>query len=355
MELRMNSEQSTFVKFQLFGLDMRLAQDPNSQHLGKTVWDASMVLAKYLERNENKGEFSRKKLAGKRALELGAGCGLAGMGLCLLGCHVVTTDQRDVLPLLQQNIDWNVSSAVLSAADSSLRGPVGDVLVAELDWGNDAHVKAVNPPFDLVVAADVLYAEHLVEPLLRTIAAVTGPRTTTLISYELRSHSVHTAFLEQSSRLFSVRKIPHAKMHPLFQHPSIDIYALRKLPQAHSRSSTSSPSPTPSLQSDGAAESGSSDRTAQIAVASVDDDNECKDTSTTPQIESGKPSVSNNVRQPNEGSVDCSLVETESDAPERFDTCRDKEEPGAVWASRRAGVEAARLLAGIKLDSSDDH
>jgi hypothetical protein len=32
------------------------------------------------ERNENKGEFSRKKLAGKRALELGAGLGLAGMG-----------------------------------------------------------------------------------------------------------------------------------------------------------------------------------------------------------------------------------------------------------------------------------
>jgi hypothetical protein len=32
------------------------------------------------ERNENKGEFSRKKLTGKRALELGAGLGLAGMG-----------------------------------------------------------------------------------------------------------------------------------------------------------------------------------------------------------------------------------------------------------------------------------
>ena len=28
----------------------KLAQDPNSQHLGTTVWDASIVLAKYLEK-----------------------------------------------------------------------------------------------------------------------------------------------------------------------------------------------------------------------------------------------------------------------------------------------------------------
>ena len=28
----------------------KLAQDPNSQHLGTTVWDSSIVLAKYLEK-----------------------------------------------------------------------------------------------------------------------------------------------------------------------------------------------------------------------------------------------------------------------------------------------------------------
>lgn len=32
------------------------------------------------ERNSKKGEFSRAKLAGKRVIELGAGCGLAGLG-----------------------------------------------------------------------------------------------------------------------------------------------------------------------------------------------------------------------------------------------------------------------------------
>jgi hypothetical protein len=29
--------------------DLTLKQDPNSHHLGLTVWDASIVLAKYLE------------------------------------------------------------------------------------------------------------------------------------------------------------------------------------------------------------------------------------------------------------------------------------------------------------------
>ena len=29
---------------------LRLAQDPNSQNLGTTVWDASIVLAKWLEK-----------------------------------------------------------------------------------------------------------------------------------------------------------------------------------------------------------------------------------------------------------------------------------------------------------------
>lgn len=28
--------------------------------------------------------------------------------------------------------------------------------VAELDWGNEEQIKAVSPPFDLVVAADVV-------------------------------------------------------------------------------------------------------------------------------------------------------------------------------------------------------
>lgn len=32
----------------------------------------------------------------------------------------------------------------------------GSVEVAELDWGNEDHIKAVNPPFDFIIGTDVV-------------------------------------------------------------------------------------------------------------------------------------------------------------------------------------------------------
>ncbi len=55
-----------------------------------------------------KGEFSRAKLAGKRAIELGAGMGLGGIALALLDMEVVLTDMKDVLPLLRRNCEINL-------------------------------------------------------------------------------------------------------------------------------------------------------------------------------------------------------------------------------------------------------
>lgn len=65
-------------------------KDPTSDNLGTTIWDASVILVRYMERNPQL--YSRRKLAGKRVLELGAGCGLAGMYFALQGAHVTFTD-----------------------------------------------------------------------------------------------------------------------------------------------------------------------------------------------------------------------------------------------------------------------
>jgi predicted nicotinamide N-methyase len=53
-------------------------------------------------------------------IELGAGCGLAGLGMALLGCDVVTTDQVEVLPLLLRNVERNKSWISQSNSDSGL-------------------------------------------------------------------------------------------------------------------------------------------------------------------------------------------------------------------------------------------
>lgn len=50
-------------------------------------------------------------MAGKRAVDLGSGMGLAGLALALLGCHVTLTDVDSVLPLLQGNATANLGPA----------------------------------------------------------------------------------------------------------------------------------------------------------------------------------------------------------------------------------------------------
>ena len=61
-----------------------------------------------------RGELARHRLRGKRAIELGAGTGLAGLALAMLSCDVVLTDTSSILRLLQMNYDANLSPAACS-------------------------------------------------------------------------------------------------------------------------------------------------------------------------------------------------------------------------------------------------
>ncbi|KAM3245246.1 hypothetical protein ACQJBY_056517 [Aegilops geniculata] len=220
---RLNSPSTSAITLELMGHRLHISQDPNSKHLGTTVWDASMVFAKFLEKNSRKGRFCPSKLKGKRAIELGAGCGLAGLGMALLGCDVVTTDQVDVLPLLMRNVERNKSWIAQSNPDS---GSFGSVTVAELDWGNKEHIRAVEPPFDYIIGTDVVYSEHLLQPLLETIIALSGPKTKVLLGYEIRSTTVHEQMMEMWKINFNVKTISKSKMDAKYQHPSINLYMM---------------------------------------------------------------------------------------------------------------------------------
>ncbi|KAG2674188.1 hypothetical protein I3760_13G123400 [Carya illinoinensis] len=176
-----------------------------------------------MEKNCRKGRFCPSKLKGKRVLELGAGCGVAGFGMALLGCDVVATDQIEVLPLLMRNVERNTSRILQMNPGSD---SFGSIQVAELDWGNKDHIRAVDPPFDYIIGTDVVYAEHLLEPLLQTIFALSGPKTTILLGYEIRSTSVHEQMLQMWRRNFDVKIIPQSKMDQIFQHPSIQLFIM---------------------------------------------------------------------------------------------------------------------------------
>ncbi|XP_048233963.1 protein N-lysine methyltransferase METTL21A isoform X1 [Ricinus communis] len=228
---RLNSPSSCAITLEVMSHQLQFCQDPNSKHLGTTVWDASMVFAKFLEKNCRKGRFSPSKLKGKRVIELGAGCGVAGFGMALLGCDVVATDQKEVLPLLMRNVERNTSRIMQMDTNSvSFRS----IKVEELDWGNEDHIRAVDPPFDYIIGTDVVYTEHLLEPLLQTIFALSGPKTTIMMGYEIRSTSVHEQMLDMWKKNFEVKVIPKAKMDSKYQHPSIQLYIMSLKPLAGS-------------------------------------------------------------------------------------------------------------------------
>ena len=49
-----------------------------------------------------------------------------------------------------------MARAKYTASKYSYLGPIGSVEVAELDWGNQEQAEALNPPFDYIVATDVV-------------------------------------------------------------------------------------------------------------------------------------------------------------------------------------------------------
>ncbi|XP_058076607.1 uncharacterized protein LOC131225159 isoform X4 [Magnolia sinica] len=200
-EFRHNSSNTSAVTLEVLGHQLQFAQEKNSR----------------------KGRFCPMKLKGKRAIELGAGCGLAGFGLALLGCNLVSTDQIEVLPLLMRNIERNTSRIKQSNPNSAL---FGSIEVAELDWGNPDHIKAVGPPFDYIIGTDIVYAEHLLEPLLKTIVALSGPRTTVLLGYEIRSTTVHDQMIRMWKSNFEVKTVPETKMDSTYRHPSIQLFIM---------------------------------------------------------------------------------------------------------------------------------
>ncbi|XLS83709.1 hypothetical protein HN51_033875 [Arachis hypogaea] len=244
---RLNSPTTFEMPLEVLGHELQFTQDPNSKHLGTTVWDSSLVFAKFLERNCRKGRFSPAKLKGKRVIELGAGCGVSGFGMALLGCDVIVTDQKEVLPLLQRNVERNISRVMQKNPES-----FGSIKVAELQWGDESHIKAVDPPFDYIIGTDVVYVEHLLEPLLQTILALSGPRTTILVchstflkfvilihqfppliltfsmklGHEIRSTCVHEKMLEMWKQNFDVKNVPKSKMDETYQHPSIQLFIM---------------------------------------------------------------------------------------------------------------------------------
>ena len=150
------------------GRDELVVEQDQSLHdsCGGIVWESAFCLAQLLQRDGG------KRVRGKRVIELGAGAGLLGMSAAKLGAeNVLLTDHPSAMPLLRRNVARNFPNP--DDTDTAR------VSCLPLDWLDANHLSAVlgtfpkqeGRGFDVALAADVVFAKHLVSPMLRCVAA----------------------------------------------------------------------------------------------------------------------------------------------------------------------------------------
>lgn len=137
-----------------------IGDKPGHVQSGQYLWPAATAAGNYLIENW-------EEVASDQVLELGAGCGLAGIvAFKLPGVqHVVWTDyDRGSLQLITENVDDNCS--------------FGSYHIHFLEWGKrigeDVRQENAYPTdgFRLVVGSDLIYCKEVIEPLFRTVAEV---------------------------------------------------------------------------------------------------------------------------------------------------------------------------------------
>ena len=228
-----------------------LVEQDQSLHnsCGGIVWESAFCLAEYLRRHikrrcKRPPVSNAAGLKGCRVLEVGAGCGLLGMAMAVMGAkEVVLTDHPDAMPLLRRNVQRNAAVLTRGGGGSVGAGGSGGGVVGvddvgggggsgneptqhgdveryatflmrgggnettqhdkptkkhkrggelprcmPLDWEDAEHLAAVAAlgPFDVILATDVVFSARLVDPLLRCLEACSAPRTVTWVCLQER-------------------------------------------------------------------------------------------------------------------------------------------------------------------------
>ncbi|KAM6912147.1 protein N-lysine methyltransferase METTL21D [Xenentodon cancila] len=188
--------------------------------VGCVVWDAAIVLAKYLETTQFYEPCSGVNAwSGRTVVEVGAGTGVVGLMAATLGAQVVVTDLEELQTLLRVNIHENQD--LIST---------GSITAKVLKWGDD--VSEFLPPPHFVLMADCIYYEQSIVPLVESLKLLSGPETCIICCYEQRTEGVNPEverqFFELLQLNFSCEKIPSNKQDPDFSSPDIHILHIRK-------------------------------------------------------------------------------------------------------------------------------
>ncbi|KAG7560389.1 Lysine methyltransferase [Arabidopsis thaliana x Arabidopsis arenosa] len=130
-------------------------------------------------------------------VELGSGTGIVGIAAAAtLGANVTVTDLPNVIDNLKFNADANAEVVARFG---------GKVHVASLRWGEINDVEVLGQNVDLILASDVVYHEHLYDPLLKTLRflLLEGSKRVFLMAH-LKRWKKESIFFKKARRFFDV-------------------------------------------------------------------------------------------------------------------------------------------------------
>lgn len=131
-------------------------------------------------------------------VELGSGTGVVGIAAAAtLGANVTLTD----LPNVTENLKFNADANAQVVARFG-----GEVHVAPLRWGEAGDVEGLCRDVDLVLASDVVYHEHLYDPLLKTLRLILLGKEgkSVFLMAHLKRWKKESIFFKKARKVFDV-------------------------------------------------------------------------------------------------------------------------------------------------------
>lgn len=208
-------------QLEIAGHCITIQEDSNLRDAGTAinVWDGAILLARYLEQRPS-------IVRGLSVLELGAGCGLVGIVAGVLGARaVILTDLPTELKRLEQNVNRN--RAICSETT---------VMTCEAcDWWDPPKLSHLVSPLissestplalNLILVADCIWVEELVEPLFLTLRQYATRETRILISYQRRGRATDEAFWSALHDLF--RSVEEFKPTGFYKPEAFHLFSCR--------------------------------------------------------------------------------------------------------------------------------
>eukprot|EP01060_Flectonema_neradi_P016485 TRINITY_DN23095_c0_g1_i1.p1 TRINITY_DN23095_c0_g1~~TRINITY_DN23095_c0_g1_i1.p1 ORF type:complete len:253 (+),score=46.85 TRINITY_DN23095_c0_g1_i1:31-759(+) len=209
-------------EFDVSGVGIKMIGNDSVDNTGaKRVWDAAVVLAAYFTGGKGGGKGKKTDVKGKKIIELGSGLGYLASVMAMQGADVLATEMEEMLPLLARN-----TSIAISTARGEGKTSVKEVSVARLDWTthtDDIPKLPFTPPYDIILATDVIYLEEYLPPFLDTVSALlrTSPSASIYVCVDVRNENTLAQFHKSlvDDLCLTVKTIPHKKLPPPYNGP----------------------------------------------------------------------------------------------------------------------------------------